>query len=154
MGGQGRCLDAEVRPYSELAECLSSLCVKEVGEGGWKGEKQLWRAGGGFSVGEGPAPALGSQETHQPFTNPQGVGGRRSNSFAQRRAPLITLARDRTFSLLCAPFPKLFPATQQARCYFHYPQMRTLRLGPVKLTAQGCSLTSGSSPGSRHCSRS
>lgn len=37
---------------------------------------------------------------------------------------------------------------------FIIPPIRTLRLGPIKLTAQGCSLTSGPSPGSHHCPRS
>lgn len=84
-------------------------------------EDSLW--------GRNPVLRLGSQETHQPFTNPQGVGGRRRESFAQRRAPLITVARNRTFSLLYAPFPKLFPATQQARCYFHYPPNKDTEAG-------------------------
>lgn len=33
MGGEGRCLAAEVRPYSELAACLSSSRVGGVGVG-------------------------------------------------------------------------------------------------------------------------
>lgn len=78
VGGQGRCLAAEVRPYSELAECLSSLCVKEVGEVGDGRERSSCREQEEDSLwGRNPVLRLGSQETHQPFTNPQGVGGRR-----------------------------------------------------------------------------
>lgn len=69
VGGEGRCLAAEVRPYSELAGHLSSLLVRGGGGGGEEGdgegekEKQLQRAVGGLPIGEGPIPVLGSWET-------------------------------------------------------------------------------------------
>lgn len=98
VGGEGRCLAAEVRPYLELAGCLSSSRVRGGGSGEGEEEKQL--LGGGEDSPrepEGPAPLLVCWETPPaPPRTPSVSGGRRSASGTQK-----------------CPLPSSYPVSQE-----------------------------------------
>lgn len=160
MGGEGRCLAAEVRPYSELAESLSSLRVGRWGrreEGGGRGKgrsscREQWQDS---LWGRDPLLCRGPGRPHHPPLTRQCMGGgagKRSANLTQRRPPPHIPARNRAFTLQSALFPKLFTATQQARDCFHHLHLADAETeaGLAKLTAQGCSLPPVPSPGARH----
>lgn len=80
MGGEGRCLAAEVRPYSELAESLSSLRVGRWGrreEGGGRGKgrsscREQWQDS---LWGRDPLLCRGPGRPHHPPLTRQCMGG-------------------------------------------------------------------------------
>lgn len=61
VGGEGRCLAAEVRPYLELAECLSPSRVRAEGGGERWGAERERRGGSCWEEGE---PSLSGKELH------------------------------------------------------------------------------------------
>lgn len=114
-------------------------------------EQQLQRVWEGLSVGprlHSPLPtlALGFWETPpvSPLTHLVSGGQKEC-------PPLIDLPRNRTSTPQRVPFAKLFTATLQARCYFHYPYLtcEETEAGGGQACCQECSLILTPSPGLR-----
>lgn len=119
VGGEGRCLAAEVRPYLELAECLSPSRVRGegvVGSGEGEEETQLLGGGGGLRV-EGPKPW---ETLPCPSTNSLGEWGAGGVPAAHKDAPHSLPQPGTGHPPYRGPhFQSSFTTTQQARS--HYP---------------------------------
>lgn len=153
VGGEGRCLAAEVRPYLELAECLSPSRVRGEGVGGERRgeeEKQLLGGGGGrqrrdLSPGR-PSPA--PPRTHSVS------GGQEECQPHAKVPPTRCLSQEQDIHPTVGPISKA-PSQQPSKLdlIILVGQTRKLRLGLVELSTQECSLIPVPSPGSPHCPR-
>ena len=97
VGGEGRCLAAEVRPYLELAECLSPSRVRgggAVGIGEGEEGRRLPGGGGGLPERKGPSPLpVRSQERPQARRlAPRGGWGSRGTSCTHLPPPTRCLS--------------------------------------------------------------
>lgn len=156
--GEGRCLAAEVRPYSELAACLSSSRVRgwgRRGAGGGGAGRRRRRGGeaaaesrGRLPVGEGPLLQSSPRRSLPLLIGPVsgrgggtgGVGVRQEQDTDPQGAASSKLSPQHTSKL-------------EVISDLHLPEEETnLRFRLVQLKVQGCSsLTPVPSPGFCHC---
>lgn len=145
VGGEGRCLAAEVRPYLELAECLSPSRVRgggAVGIGEGEEGRRLPGGGGGLPERKGPSPLPVPGKTTGPSArSARGVGQqgyRLHTSAAPHSLPQPGTGRPPHNG---HRFQSSSPQPSKLELIILVSHMRKLRPGLLRLPAEGCLLT-------------